>query len=81
MATADDVVTKLQNIIVKSNNATGASDTTVNAAVDRLIDGYGTGGGDANLDDVVVLVADFSDAATYTILAGAYYGTKRAIVS
>lgn len=46
MPTVDEVVTKLQNIITKSNNATGASDTTVNAAVDRLIDGYGSGGGD-----------------------------------
>lgn len=81
MATADDVVSKLQNIIVKSNNATGASDVTVSAAVDRLIDGYGSGGSGASLDDVVVFVADFSGAETYTILDGVYYSTKRAIVS
>ena len=36
------------------------------------------GGG---LDDVVALIADFSDDTSYTILNGAYYGTKRAIVS
>ena len=42
----------------------------------------GSGGGSTvSLDDVVALIADFSDDTSYTILNGAYYGTKRAIVS
>ena len=42
----------------------------------------GEGGGNTvSLGNVVVLVADFSDTTSRTILDGAYYGTKRAIVS
>lgn len=41
----------------------------------------GGGGGTVSLGNVVVLVADFSDTTSRTILHGAYYGTKRAIVS
>jgi len=43
--------------------------------------GSGGGGSTVSLGNVVVLVADFSDTASRTILHGAYYGTKRAIVS
>lgn len=43
--------------------------------------GGGGGGSTVSLDDVVALIADFSDDTSYTILNGAYYGTKRAIVS
>ena len=43
--------------------------------------GSGGGGNTVSLDDVVALIADFSDDTSYTILNGAYYGTKRAIVS
>ena len=41
----------------------------------------GGGGSTVSLGNVVVLVADFSDTTSRTILHGAYYGTKRAIVS
>lgn len=43
--------------------------------------GGGGSGSTVSLDDVVALIADFSDDTSYTILNGAYYGTKRAIVS
>ena len=49
-----------------------------------LSNGGGDSGGTSGsttVNDVVVLVADFSDTETYTVLSGAYYGTKRAIVS
>ena len=41
----------------------------------------GGGGSTVSLGNVLVLVADFSDTTSRTILHGAYYGTKRAIVS
>lgn len=44
----------------------------------------GSGGGsgsDVSLADVEAFAADFSDKTSYTILNGAYHGTKRAIVS
>lgn len=44
MATADSVKTKLQGLITKANGTTGRSDSTVTAAVDALISGYGQGG-------------------------------------
>lgn len=40
-----------------------------------------TVGGGVSLENVSVLIADYSDSATYTITEGAYYGTKRAIVT
>lgn len=39
----------------------------------------GGGGGGVSLDNVAVLIADYSDSATYTVAEGAYYGTRRAI--
>lgn len=45
MPTADSVKAKLQGLIDKANSATGETDTTVTQAVDRLIEGYGSGGG------------------------------------
>lgn len=44
MPTAESVKAKLQGIIDKSNATTGETDTTVTEAVDRLIEGYGSGG-------------------------------------
>lgn len=43
--------------------------------------GGGSGGNTVSLGNVIVLIADFSDTASRIILDGAYYGTKRAIVS
>lgn len=43
--------------------------------------GGGGSGSDVSLADVDAFVADFSDKTSYTILNGAYHGTKRAIVS
>lgn len=50
MATAITVKEKIQGLIVKSNNATGANDTTLSDAVATLIEGYGETGGDTIVD-------------------------------
>lgn len=42
MTTADSVKAKIQGLIDKANEATGESDTDLTAAVDRLIEGYGS---------------------------------------
>lgn len=42
-------------------------------------DSGGTGG--ATIENVSVLVADFAETESLTVLSGAYYGTKQAIVS
>lgn len=45
MATADSVKANIQSIIAKANDATGRTDSNVDAAVDALISGFGQGGG------------------------------------
>ena len=45
MSTPSTIKAELSSIISKSNAKTGASDKTVRAAVDRLLEGYGAGGG------------------------------------
>jgi hypothetical protein len=45
MSTINTIKSELTAIIGKANAKTGGADATVSAAVDRLIDGYGTGGG------------------------------------
>ena len=45
MATADSVKTKIQELIVRANAATNGSDTNLTTALDRLIAGFGKGGG------------------------------------
>ena len=45
MATIDSVLTKVRNLITRSNTTTGKTDTDLTAAVSSLIDGYGKGGG------------------------------------
>ena len=45
MATADSVKTKIQGLIARANAATNGSDTNLTAALDRLIAGFGKGGG------------------------------------
>lgn len=45
MATADSVKTKIQGLIVRANAATKGSDTNLTTALDRLIAGFGKGGG------------------------------------
>lgn len=45
MATADGVKSKLQGLISSANAKTGGTDTTLIAAVNTLIAGYGQGGG------------------------------------
>lgn len=42
-------------------------------------DSGGTGG--VSIENVSVLVADFAEEGSLTVLSGAYYGTKRAVVS
>ena len=45
MATADSVKTKIQGLIARANAATKGSDTNLTTALDRLIAGFGKGGG------------------------------------
>lgn len=45
MATADSVKTKIQGLIARANAATNGSDTNLTTAFDRLIAGFGKGGG------------------------------------
>ena len=45
MATAESVKTKIQNLIVTANEATGNADADLTTAVNSLIAGFGTGGG------------------------------------
>lgn len=45
MATADGVKSKINGLIAKANDKTGNTDSTLTAAVDRLITGYGQGSG------------------------------------
>ena len=48
MATADSVKAKMQGLIDSANAATGAEDTTLTAAVNTLIAGFGSGGGESS---------------------------------
>lgn len=50
MATAITVKEKIQGLIIKSNNITGANDTTLSDAVDTLIESYGEGGSEIVVD-------------------------------
>lgn len=45
MATADSVKAKMQGLIDSANAKTGGNDTTLTAAVNALIAGFGSGGG------------------------------------
>lgn len=45
MATADSVVAKIRGLISRANAKTGTTDADLTSAVDRLIGGYGQGGG------------------------------------
>ena len=45
MATAEGNKAKIENLITKSNNATGGNATDLTTAVDTLISGFGQGGG------------------------------------
>lgn len=40
-----------------------------------------SGGTGVTIDNVSVLVADFTETESLTVLSGAYYGTKQAVVS
>lgn len=79
MATADSVKVKIQGLIDSANAKTGGNDTTLTGAVSTLIAGFGSGG--VTIENVSVLVADFAETESMTVLSGAYYGTKQAIVS
>lgn len=49
MATADSVKAKMQGLIDSANAKTGGNDTTLTAAVNALIAGFGSGGGGTGL--------------------------------
>lgn len=44
MASIDNVLSKIRNLISRSNSTTGRTDANLTAAVDALIDGFGKGG-------------------------------------
>ena len=46
MVTADSVKSKIQRLINKANEINGNADTDLTSSVNRLIDGYGKGGGE-----------------------------------
>lgn len=83
MPTAEKNKAALEGMIAKANAATGGTDTTLTAAMNTLIAGFGSGGGSGgvSLENVSVLVADFAETESLTVLSGTYYGTKQAIVS
>lgn len=58
---------------------TGESYSDLTGGVNALIAGFGSGG--VSLENVSVLVADFAETESLTVLSGAYHGTKQAIVS
>lgn len=58
---------------------TGESYSDLTGGVNALIAGFGSGG--VSLENVSVFVADFAETESLTVLSGAYYGTKQAIVS
>ena len=60
--------------------ASGAKIEDLPACI-RAIPTGGGGGGGVALENVSVLVADFAETESLTVLSGAYYGTKQAIVS
>lgn len=45
MATIETVMTKIRNLISKSNSTTGRNDSELTSAVNALVEGYGKGGG------------------------------------
>lgn len=55
MATLESVKAKIQGLIEKSNETTGATDVDLTSAVNTLIDGYGVGGSDGTGDDSIVI--------------------------
>ena len=56
MASAESVKTKIQNLIRSANATTGKNDTDLTNAVNKLIAGYGTGGGDCRNSHVIEVV-------------------------
>lgn len=60
MATADSVRAKMQGLIDSANAKTGSGDTTLTAAVNALIAGFGSGGGAKITEYVVTEDADRS---------------------
>lgn len=58
MATAESVKQKIQGLISNANNTTGNTDATLTNAVNSLIAGFGTGGGDGMKYDIGEFVLD-----------------------
>ena len=54
MPTADSVKNKLQGLIATANEATGSSDTTLTAAVNTLVSGYGQGSGGGEIAKSII---------------------------
>lgn len=58
MATAESVKQKIQGLISNANNTTGNTDATLTDAVNSLIAGFGTGGGEGLKYDMGEFVLD-----------------------
>lgn len=65
MATIDSVLTKVRNLISRSNTATGRTDEDLTAAVDALIDGYGKGGGITPTGTIAITTNGTHDVTDY----------------
>ena len=79
MAVQLESAARLAALRDKADAVTGENSATLAGAVDALIAGFGAGG--VTIENVSVLVADFAETESLTVLSGAYYGTKQAIVS
>lgn len=63
MATADSVKAKMQGLIDSANAKTGGNDTTLTAAVNALIAGFGSGGGTGLVYDMGEFVPEADTTA------------------
>lgn len=61
-----NVKEKLQALLTASNNTTGETDTTLTDAVQRLVDGYGQGGGTTYVGTVVSASGTLTNSAAAT---------------
>lgn len=63
-----DIISEILTVLFSNREKEGTSG-----------DAGGTGG--VTIENVSVWVADFAETESLTVLSGAYYGTKQAIVS
>lgn len=66
MATADSVKAKMQGLIDSANTKTGGNDTTLTAAINALIAGFGSGGGTSGIYMAKITPETDTDSLTIT---------------